>query len=59
MVKTKIILDADEIIHFALTRDAMKEFALLTRTLGRGESACMVYCKYNQDVIGSSNVSHR
>lgn len=107
MVKTKIILDADVIIHFekgdilnvlpmifdnydfvvldtvyneireplksqldnqvrllknirllkfAPTGNAMKEFALLTRTLGRGESACMVYCKYNQDVIGSSNL---
>lgn len=107
MIKTKIILDADVIIHFAKGEilnilpeifdaydfvvldtvyneireplksqldnqvrllknirllkfapigDAMKEFALLTRTLGRGESACMVYCKYNQDVIGSSNL---
>lgn len=107
MTKTKIILDADVIIHFAKggilsllpqifqdydfvvldtvyneikgtlklqldnqvgilgnirllkfipTGEAMKEFALLTRTLGRGESACMVYCKYNKDVIGSSNL---
>ena len=107
MTKTKIILDADVIIHFAKggilsllpqifqdydfvvldtvyneikgtlklqldnqvgilgnirllkfipTGEAMKEFALLTRTLGRGESACMVYCKYNKDVIVSSNL---
>lgn len=24
--------------------------------LGKGESACMVYCRYNQDVLGSSNL---
>ena len=24
--------------------------------LGRGESACMVFCRYNHDVIGSSNL---
>ena len=23
--------------------------------LGRGESACMVYCRYHNDVVGSSN----
>lgn len=107
MAKTKIILDADVIIHFAkggwlhvlpsifdnyeyvildtvyneilkptrnqldnqihllknITRlpfnpkgEMQKEYAMLTATLGRGESACMVYCKYNNDVIGSSNL---
>ena len=36
-----------------------KEYFRLTATngmhLGRGESACMVYCRYNNDVVGSSN----
>jgi len=36
-----------------------KEFLRLTATtglhLGRGESACMVYCLYHNDVVGSSN----
>lgn len=36
-----------------------KEFFRLTATagqhLGRGESACMVYCRYHYDVVGSSN----
>ena len=36
-----------------------KEFLRLTATsgphLGRGESACMVYCRYHNDVVGSSN----
>ena len=108
--KTKIVLDADVIIHFAkggrldmlprilpkyqfmvldvvkkeipvlimsvlqkcISQDKtiveevfgksageMKEFArLISRdgmALGRGESACMVYCLYHHDVVGSSN----
>ena len=35
---------------------SMKEYFLLQRTLGKGESACMVYCKDNRDVLGSSNL---
>lgn len=112
MKKTKIVLDADVIIHFAKggmlsllpqflkeyqfivldvvknelrgeilkqlerqiyflrnideetfgqSSEQRKEFARLTSisglALGRGESACMVYCRYNHDVVGSSNVS--
>ena len=108
--KTKIVLDADVIIHFAkggrlgmlpkvlpdyqfmvldvvkmeiprlllpllqdvIVRDKTiieesfgkslgerKEFARLISknelALGRGESACMVYCLYHNDVVGSSN----
>lgn len=26
------------------------------RKLGSGESACMLYCKYNKDIVGSSNL---
>lgn len=33
-----------------------QEYARLISTLGRGESACMVYCRDNQDVLGSSNL---
>jgi hypothetical protein len=32
------------------------EYAKLRMTLGRGESACMVYCRDNHDVLGSSNL---
>jgi predicted nucleic acid-binding protein len=32
------------------------EYAKLLATLGRGESACMVYCRDHQDVLGSSNL---
>ena len=38
---------------------ARREYFRLTATnglhLGKGESACMVYCKFNNDVVGSSN----
>lgn len=34
-----------------------KEFAFLRKRYGLGESASMVYCKYNQDVIASSNIT--
>jgi hypothetical protein len=34
----------------------LKEYALLSSKFGKGESACMAYCKYNNDVIGSSNL---
>ena len=107
--KTKIVLDADVIIHFmeagcfsllpdifpeyaylildvvynevsknSKTRDfidnylrffpklkkeaftpkgeSMKEYFFLQRTLGKGESACMIYCRDNHDVLGSSNL---
>lgn len=43
-------------LKFAPTGEIMREYALLTKTLGRGESACMVYCRYNHDVIDSSNL---
>lgn len=42
--------------RFVPRGEAMKEFFSLQQNLGRGESACMVYCKYNQDVLGSSNL---
>lgn len=44
------------IVTFDPSGEMSKDFALLTKTLGRGESACMVYCRYNHDVIGSSNL---
>lgn len=36
--------------------ESMKEYFLLKQTLGEGESACMIYCRENQDVLGSSNL---
>src|SRR5574344_1775041 len=43
-------------IPFSPTGDMLKEYALLSSKFGKGESACMAYCKYNNDVIGSSNL---
>lgn len=44
---------------FGATGGEKKEYLRLTATsglhLGRGESACMVYCRYHNDVVGSSN----
>lgn len=46
-------------LKFGNSVNEIKEFARLTSSsglaLGRGESACMVYCRYHNDVVGSSN----
>lgn len=33
-----------------------REYAMLTARFGKGESACMAYCKFTSDIIGSSNL---
>lgn len=33
-----------------------KEYAILRQKFGSGESACMAYCKYTNNIIGSSNL---
>ena len=43
-------------VKFSPKGDSMMEYAKLLRTLGKGESACMVYCRDNHDVLGSSNL---
>lgn len=43
-------------LKFEPNFEAKKEYALLTKTLGRGESACMVYCRFNHNVLASSNL---
>lgn len=44
---------------FGKTSVEKKEYFWLTSTkgphLGKGESACMVYCRFHNDVVGSSN----
>lgn len=32
------------------------EYAVLSKERGKGESACMAYCRYTNNVIGSSNL---
>lgn len=61
--KTKNFID-NYLRHFSKLRketfspksESMKEYFSLQRRLGKGESACMVYCRDNQDVLGSSNL---
>ncbi|MCQ2119840.1 MAG: hypothetical protein MJY84_07945 [Bacteroidales bacterium] len=45
-------------VTFGETQEQRVEYARLVSVvgLGRGESACMVYCRYNDDVVGSSNL---
>lgn len=45
-------------VIFGDTTEQIREFSRLTDVvgLGRGESACMVYCRYHNDVVGSSNL---
>lgn len=37
--------------------EMLKEFAELNKRYGLGESMSMVYCKFNNDVIASSNIT--
>ena len=44
------------LITFNPVGESRLEYAKLISSLGRGESACMVYCRDNADVLGSSNL---
>ena len=44
------------LVEFAPTGEMMHDYARLLRDRGKGESACLTYCMYNHDVIGSSNL---
>ena len=42
--------------EFDPTGEMLHEYANLCNTFGDGESAYMAYCKFNHDVVGSSNL---
>lgn len=42
---------------FNPTKEMMLEYARLKLRFGEGESACMAYCRYTNNVIGSSNLN--
>lgn len=42
--------------EFDPTGEMLHEYANLCNTFDDGESACMAYCKFNHDVVGSSNL---
>lgn len=46
------------LVEFAPTGEMMHDYARLLRDRGKGESACLTYCMYNHDVIGSSNLRY-
>lgn len=48
IVKVKFDPKGESRLEYALLRDKL--------LLGKGESACMVYCRDNRDVLGSSNL---
>jgi len=41
---------------FQPTNEMKREYIMLTSRFGRGESACMAYCRFTNNVIGSSNL---
>lgn len=48
-----------QLVKFPLSLEMTKEFAHLVSpimNLGKGESACMSYCKFTKDVVVSSNL---
>jgi len=44
------------VINYSPKGDELKEFAVLQKDKGKGESACLAFCRYNNNVIGSSNL---
>jgi len=42
-------------ISFDNEPDVIREYARLTKKFGSGESACLAYCRFHDDIIGSSN----
>lgn len=41
---------------FPDSEEILKEYGLLRRTKGKGESACMAICRYQKDILASSNL---
>lgn len=50
------ILKNIELVRFNPRGEMMKEYAQLLKSKGRGESACLAFCKYEHNVVGSSNL---
>ncbi len=43
-------------VEFTPTIEILREYASLKTRFGDGESACMAYCRYTANIIGSSNL---
>lgn len=44
------------VINYSPKGEELREFAILLRDKGKGESACLAFCRFNKNVIGSSNL---
>ena len=44
------------LLPFAPRGEMLREYAMLRSKYGKGESACMAYCLFTHNVIGSSNL---
>jgi hypothetical protein len=44
-------------ITFQSDIKVLQEYAKLKKKFGDGESACMAYCKFNSDILASSNLN--
>lgn len=51
-----LLLKTIKLLPFNPRGDMLREYAWLRSRFGKGESACMAYCLFNHDVIGSSNL---
>lgn len=56
-VDNQIALLKNITLHpFAPRGEMLREYAMLRSKFGKGESACMAYCLFTHNVIGSSNL---
>lgn len=53
---TMTLLGEMTVRDFLPKGEMKREYAMLKTKFGRGESACMAYCKFTNNVIGSSNL---
>lgn len=49
-------LKSIKVVEFKPEAEMLHEYLSLVRDKGNGESACMAYCRFTNNVIGSSNV---
>lgn len=52
VIKSRIFCE----IEFPSDKELVLEYARLIKTFGKGESACMAYCKFRKHILASSNL---
>jgi len=52
LIKYHVIFE----LSFSDDIEVVREYGRLRKIYGKGESACMAYCKFNKDVLASSNL---